>query len=107
VAEDRLGLKEIVEAVLAPFTAVAAGLVAAERGAQVAGEIDGDLPGPELGGRFARLDQVGAADMTGQALVSIVGDYSRTKPAWSSPSGRYGTTTDVPVLTRSSATSVR
>src|SRR5579862_4692313 len=75
VAEDGLGLQELVEGVVAPLAPVAAHLVAAERGGHVAAAaVDRDLAGAQPRGDLAGLFDVGRLHIGGEAVLGVVAD---------------------------------
>src|ERR1700681_3195342 len=75
VAGDRLDLEIFLEAVLAPFAAVAGLLVAAERrGAVVRDALQVDVAGADLAADAARAFHGVTGDVTGQTIGRVVGD---------------------------------
>src|SRR4051812_46463503 len=74
VAHDGLGLEELLEAQLAPLTAVARLAIAAERGVEVGpGAVEVHVAGADAPRH--RLGAIAVArDVAGQAVVGVVGD---------------------------------
>src|SRR4051812_5357733 len=73
IAEDGLGLEELVEGEVAPLAPVTAHLVATERGGQVAAAaVDRHLAGAQLRRHLAGLGQVRRLDVGGQAVLGVV-----------------------------------
>src|SRR5690625_3930115 len=77
VPQGALGLQILLEAGLTPLPSVAAALVPAERCIEVESMVDRHPAGADPAGHRAGLVQVGPRNVTGQAILGVVGDLDR------------------------------
>src|SRR5215471_4161100 len=91
VAEHRLDLQELLEAVLSPLAAVARLLVPAKGRRHVSrGSVQADLTGPKLRGHPARVAEIAGLHVPGEPVYGVVGELDHLLLGLVGEDGEYG-----------------